>query len=76
MINSDLPLYTSKIGFINDYSKIDFVKMLFGNLIGVTAIMFIAILCKNNLYETMVASAVMKQAIFYLHFYLVFYVGY
>lgn len=60
IINSNLPLYTGKIGFINDYSKIDFAKMLFGNLIGVTAIMFIAILCKNNLYETMVASAVMK----------------
>lgn len=60
IINSNLPLYTGKIGFINDYSKIDFAKMLFGNLIGVTAIMFIAMLCKNNLYETMVASAVMK----------------
>lgn len=60
IINNNLPLYTGKIGFISEYDKMDFVKMLFGNLIGVTIIMFIAILCKDNLYEVMVANAEMK----------------
>jgi len=60
IIQNGLLLYTGKIGFIRQYKIITLLKILVFNLAGVLVPVFMAIVCKKDLYKLMLKAAETK----------------
>lgn len=66
IINSSLTLFTGKIGYFNEYGLLEFVSMLFFNLVGIICISSIGMIASNNVATAITTTQKFEKPIYVL----------